>query len=77
MENLNVNQEMNFEEMADVVGGGDNKYLTATQCDDLQGMIDGYDDAIVSALVRGNIGDQVYAMHLKSSVEMFTLSGGC
>jgi hypothetical protein len=44
MENLNVNQEMNFEEMADVVGG-----LTRGECGDLLNFVGTLvDDAINS-----------------------------
>ncbi|MFT6963513.1 MAG: hypothetical protein ACJAWV_003250 [Flammeovirgaceae bacterium] len=53
MENLNVNQEMNFDEMANVVGGGPSG-LNGGQCDEVFAFTEELHDLADAALDSGN-----------------------
>jgi hypothetical protein len=76
MKNLNVNQEMNFEEMAGVVGGNSKK-LSINQCNDLRGLVNAYFDAMVVATLASDLIGQLNAAILGSDVGDIMTEGEC
>jgi hypothetical protein len=74
MENLNVNQEMNFDQMADVVGGD----LNETQCQDLEQLENSYINiAIATYLINYDVAEYNGIAALAQDVRNARRSGGC